>query len=210
MGKPGCFMTALALLAVLVGPIVGVVSAQSLSGPGLREALRSGGLVIVMRHASSPRERPDMAAANPDNPGRERQLDQAGRETAAAMGTALRLLGIRVGATYSSPAYRALETARLAGLGSVEPVGELDVPGGMGADPSTLGPQAAWLRARVAQAPPAGTHVFVITHAPNVSAAFPQDAAGLADGEALVFRPGGAQPGLIARVRIEHWPDLVK
>jgi len=37
---------------------------QQLQGEALVKALRQGGYVIVMRHASSPREVPDKAAAN--------------------------------------------------------------------------------------------------------------------------------------------------
>jgi hypothetical protein len=48
-----------------------------------------------------------------------------------------------------------------------------------------------------------------VTHFPNLTAAFPQMAAGVADGESLVFGPdgkGGAT--LVARVKIEDWPKL--
>jgi hypothetical protein len=50
----------------------------------LVQALRAGGLVIVMRHASSPREAPTKERANPDNLKLERQLDEPGRRGAAA------------------------------------------------------------------------------------------------------------------------------
>jgi hypothetical protein len=54
---------------------------QALSGEALVKALRQGGYVIVMRHASSPRQEPDKKTANPDNLAFERQLDQTGRKT---------------------------------------------------------------------------------------------------------------------------------
>jgi hypothetical protein len=63
--------------------------AQEIAREQLTDALREGGYVIVMRHASSPRELPDDTTANPDNVNRERQLDEAGRTEAAAMGEAL-------------------------------------------------------------------------------------------------------------------------
>jgi hypothetical protein len=56
----------------------------------------------------------------------------------------------------------------------------------------------------------AGTNTIIVTHFPNVNEAFAKDAAGLADGEALVFRPdghGGAP--IIARIKIEEWSQLV-
>jgi phosphohistidine phosphatase SixA len=57
-------------------------------------ALRAGGYVIVTRYASSPSTRPDAAQANVDNVLSERQLDEAGRTSARAMGEALRQLRI--------------------------------------------------------------------------------------------------------------------
>lgn len=53
---------------------------------------------------------------------------------------------------------------------------------------------------------PAGTNTILVTHFPNMRAAFPQWSAGLADGEALIFGPdgkGGAT--LVGRVKIEDW-----
>src|SRR5215472_16985689 len=90
------------------------VAAQTLSGGALVTALRQGGFIILMRHASSPQQPPSRENANPDNVKVERQLDDVGRSTAMAMGKALRDLKIPVGEVLSSPTYRALETARLA------------------------------------------------------------------------------------------------
>ena len=97
MNPPGSFGTIhrrrfLALLSVLIAvpPALG----ETLSGKDLVAALRAGGNVIVMRHASSPREPPDASSANADNPRLERQLDQAGRSSAQGMGEALRHLKI--------------------------------------------------------------------------------------------------------------------
>lgn len=169
-------------------------------------ALQQGGYVIVMRHASSPREAPDRQKANPDNVNRERQLDAEGRASATAMGQALRDLKIPFGEVLASPTYRALETVKYAQLGAAKPFAELGDNGQsmQGGTPA----QAAWLRKRVTQFP-AGTNTIIVTHFPNLTAAFPQQAAGVADGESLVFGPdgkGGAT--LIARVKIDEWRHL--
>src|SRR3989442_15372367 len=100
------------LLAVLL--VTGTARAQTLSGDALVSALRQGGYIIVMRHASSPRETPDKQTANADNVNAERQLDAAGRASAAAMGKALRDLRIPIGEVLTSPTYRAFETIRFA------------------------------------------------------------------------------------------------
>jgi phosphohistidine phosphatase SixA len=183
--------------AVLFLLTAATCAAQTLSGGALIEALQKGGYTIVMRHAASPRNPPDLP--NADNPNRERQLDETGRVTATAMGQALRDLRIPVGEVFSSPAYRALETVRLAQLGSPTVVEELG-DGGQSMSASSAH-QAEWLRARVKQTPRSGNTILV-THQPNLSAAFPEQL-GVADGEALIFAPGGV---FVARVKIEDWP----
>jgi len=180
--------------------------AQTLRGEALVKALRQGGYVFVMRHASSPREAPSKQAANADNVTAERQLDEEGRTTAIAMGKALRDLKIPVGEVLSSPTYRALETVKYAQLGSAKTYPELgdngrSMQGGTEA-------QNAWLQKRVTEFP-AGSNTIIVTHFPNLTGALPQWAAGVADGEALVLGPdgkGGAT--LVARIKIEEWPAL--
>lgn len=180
----------------------------SLTGKDLTAALQRGGYVILMRHASSPPTPPAAAQADPDNPHHERQLDEAGRASARAMGDALRRLRIPIGQVLSSPTYRALETARLAGLGPAQTYAELGDTG-QSMTPDASGTRGAWLRSRVAQTPKPGTNSLIITHAPNIREAFPTEGADLADGEALVFRPGSnGSSSLVARVKIQDWPRL--
>jgi hypothetical protein len=67
---------------------------------------------------------------------------------------------------------------------------------------------AAWLRANVTVSPDTGNRLL-ITHGPNVSAAFPEHAAGMGEGEALIFRPAAnGDPVMVARIAIMEWPDL--
>jgi len=176
---------------------------QQQSGDALVKALRQGGYVIVMRHASSPRDVPDKATANPDNLKPERQLDPEGRASATAMGKALRDLKIPIGAVLTSPTYRALETIRYAQFGKPEAFPELgdngqSMQGGTEA-------QATWLKKKVAEFPK-GTNTLIVTHMPNMSRAFPESTNNLADGEALIFGPSG----VLARVKIEEWKGMVK
>ena len=192
------------MVVAMVGIAAGV-AAQGLSNE-LVKNLQKGGYVIVMRHASSPRETPSAEIANADNVNRERQLDEAGRASATAMGKALRQLKIPVGAVISSPTYRALETARLAQFPAPRTVVELG-DGGVSMQGATDA-QSEWLQKEITQFP-TGTNTILITHFPNMSRAFPQWTSGLADGEALVFGPdgkGGAT--LVARVKIEEWPKF--
>jgi phosphohistidine phosphatase SixA len=177
--------------------------AQAPSGEALVEALRGGGYVLVMRHAQSPRQTPDEDAAAPGNDNLERQLDQTGRASAAAMGDALRMFDIPIGEVLSSPTFRALETVRHAQLGQAQSVNEL---GDRGEED-----RAAWLRDRAAAALQAGTNTIMVTHAPNVAGAFGEQASGMADGETLIVRPDGAGGiDVVARVKIEDWPGLAR
>jgi phosphohistidine phosphatase SixA len=200
------FLSALLPIAMIAGLAPVMSAAQMLAGEALVKALGQGGYVLVMRHASSPQEAPDVKTANADNVNRERQLDEPGRASALAMGKALRELRIPIGDIFSSPTYRALETVRLLQLGKPTPVPELG-DGGRSMQTSTDA-QAAWLRQRVEQFP-AGTNTLIVTHLPNMSRAFPEFTQNLRDGEALIFGPdgkGGAT--MVARVKIEDWPRM--
>src|SRR5262245_15884860 len=117
--------TRLTLLIVSALGLIAGAYAQTLSGPALVAALKQGGYVIVMRHASSPREVPTKARANADNVNLERQLDDAGRTTATAMGKAMRDLKIPIGDVLTSPTYRAMETIRMAQWSNPKPIPEL-------------------------------------------------------------------------------------
>jgi phosphohistidine phosphatase SixA len=188
-------------LSFLALVLAGAANAQQLQGDALVRALRQGGYVIVMRHASSPREVPDKATANPDNVKPERQLDPEGRASSRAMGKALRDLKIPIGTVLTSPTYRALETIRYAQFGNPQAFPELgdngqSMSGGTEA-------QATWLRRKVTELPK-GTNMLIVTHMPNMSRAFPESTSNLADGEAMIFGPGG----VVARVKIEEWPKL--
>ena|SRR5690554_3275035 len=182
----------------------GLSLAQTLEGDDLIRALQDGGYVIVMRHASSPRQLPDAATANPDNVNRERQLDEAGREDSRAMGEAFRRLGIEITEVGSSPTYRAMETARLAGFSEIDPRTEL----GSEDLRESADAFARWLQEKVESTPTEG-NILLITHGPNMSGAFSEHSAGMGEGEALVFDPNGnGEAVMVARIRIDEWPDL--
>jgi broad specificity phosphatase PhoE len=110
---------------MLVLLAVAAMAGQARSPEDLVNLLRQGGYVLVMRHASSPREAPTKEQANPDNLKLERQLDEPGRRGSAAMGDALRRLQIPIGSVLTSPTYRAIETVKLAGLDRPQAVSEL-------------------------------------------------------------------------------------
>jgi phosphohistidine phosphatase SixA len=186
--------------------VAGLALAQTAPQASLVSLLRQGGLVLVMRHASSPRDAPTKANADPDNTKLERQLDESGRRGASAMGAVLRQLRIPIGAVFTSPTYRALETVRLARLDKPTAVNELG-DGGQSMQGITEA-QAAWLRAKASEVPKSGNTVLV-THQPNLTRAFPEWGATVADGETVVLRPDGhGKSAIVGRVSIERWAEL--
>lgn len=192
--------------AVLAG--IAAVQAQAPQRAALLKELQQGGYVIAMRHASSPGTLPNPVQADPENVQHERQLDDAGRASARSMGEALQRLKIPIGQVLSSPAYRALQTARLARLASPTTATELG-DSGLSMQADTNGTRAKWLRAKVAELPLSGTNTILITHFPNIKEAFPDNVSGLAEGEALIFRPDGTGGASFkARVKMDDWANL--
>jgi len=199
-------------LLVFAAALAGIAGAEiakgeELSGAALVHALREGGYVLLMRHASSPNTTPNKASADSENPKLERQLDKQGRSTARAMGKAIKALHLPVREVWSSPTYRARETVRLAALGNPQTFTELG-DGGQSMQALQASP-TAWLRTKVADAPPAGSDRFIVTHAPNIIGALGQSVSDIADGETLVFHPDGkGGSALVARIKIGDWPRL--
>ena len=104
-----------------------VAAAQSTAEPegrALVAALHKGGYNIYFRHAATDWSQNDQVSREGDwascDSSRMRQLSEAGRKTAHAIGEALRRLQIPIGQVFASPYCRTAETARHMQLGSVE------------------------------------------------------------------------------------------
>jgi phosphohistidine phosphatase SixA len=194
-----------AILVVVLGTTT--AGAQLVSRPALVKTLQAGGHVIVMRHASSPGDIPQKP--NPDNVPPERQLDEKGRATAAAMGDALRRLKIPIGEVLTSPTYRARETARVARLPNPRAIAQLG-EGPQSMQGAVDRAQTEWLQKKVKELP-RGTNTLLVTHVPNITAAFPGEVPAVDQGEALVFGPDGAGGSrVVGRIKIEEWSALLQ
>jgi phosphohistidine phosphatase SixA len=204
----GRYLQLVIFAAALAGMgAIQIARAEELSGAPLVHALRQGGYVLLMRHASSPNAVPDKSSADPGNVNLERQLDKHGRSAARAMGKAIKALHIPIREVWSSPTYRAKETVRLAALGNPQAFAELG-DGGQSMQALQASP-TVWLRTKIAEVPPAGSDRVIVTHAPNIIGALGQSVADIADGETLVFHPDGKGGAvLVARVKIEEWAQL--
>lgn len=111
------FMLALAAMLGLGGPARADEAAW--------QALRSGGHALLLRHALAP------GTGDPSNfvltdCATQRNLSAAGRDQARRLGAAIRAGGVRVDRVLSSRWCRALETARLMEVGTVEPFPPID------------------------------------------------------------------------------------
>lgn len=162
---------------------VPAAAAAEATPEALWTALRSGGHVVLMRHAEAPGIG-DPAGFRLEDCRTQRNLSAAGREQARRLGQRFRDQGVKIARVLSSRWCRCLETARWLGLGPVEPYPPLD----SFFQQSERGPQqTAELRRLVSEAR-SGPALLLVTHQVNITAltgVVPQS------GEMVVIRPGG-------------------
>ncbi|MGH8325895.1 MAG: hypothetical protein ACRET2_03945, partial [Steroidobacteraceae bacterium] len=128
--------------------------------------------------------------------------------SARELGEDLRALVVPLGPIYVSPAYRAIETVRLAGLGAFHIVRQL-AEGPRGMSGSANRADVRWLQDASAHAPPSGSNTLIVTHEPNIVGAFGSAARSIGAAGMLVFQPdrhGGAR--LIGRLTAQQWHAL--
>jgi phosphohistidine phosphatase SixA len=167
--------------------------------------LQQGGYVLVMRHAHSPSAPPQKADVDPTNLTGERQLDEVGKFQAREFGRAATELHIRFAQVLTSPAFRARETVRLAGITNPSVVPALAMSEQqtmMTTAPTASGEQ---LRVLASKSPSTGSNLLIVTHLPNILAAFPKDSDAFADGDVLVLRPLGGTLAVIGRIKAGEW-----
>jgi phosphohistidine phosphatase SixA len=154
------------------------------------QALRQGGHAILIRHAIAPGVG-DPSGLRLGECATQRNLSEEGREQARRIGRSIRSAGVTVDRVLSSRWCRGLETARLLGLGTVEPYTPLD---SFFSFPER-GPAAIEAMARLVSEVGSAT-VVLVTHQVNITGltgVYP------ASGEAVVVT---ADPGAAGRVRV--------
>jgi phosphohistidine phosphatase SixA len=197
----------LALLAVVL--LGGAANAQApavapaLEGKALLTALRGGGYVLYFRHTSTDFSQNDERMTGYEDCATQRNLTDAGRDEARAIGAAIRRLAIPIGDVLASPFCRTRETAMLI-FGRATP--STAVRGG----PADGGSERyAELRALLAAPVTAGTNLAIASHGNPFHSVTTQPY--LAEGEAAVVAPRGRDGFIIvARIRKDGWSELEK
>ena len=192
------------LSALLATAMTGAAAAND---KDIAQALRAGGLVIVVRHGATFPDKADTDPLNFDNIAAQRNLNDKGKALAKAFGDALRQAGIPVGKVYTSKYNRAYETAVIAGFKDIEKTADL-TEGGLIVTPNENARRAEAFRKMLAAAPAAGTNTVLITHQPNIAGALGKDWFDVKEGEASIFRPENGRYTLVARVQMDEWPRI--
>jgi broad specificity phosphatase PhoE len=122
--------------------------------------LAKPGRALMLRHANAP-GMGDPKTFTLGECATQRNLDQAGRAQAAALGERLAQAGISRARVYSSQWCRCIETARLLNLGAVETLPALN---SFYPRPQQREPTIAALRAFLAGLPRDGPPVVLVTH----------------------------------------------
>jgi broad specificity phosphatase PhoE len=171
------------------------------------QALRAGGLVIVLRHGATFPDQADTDPLNFDNIAAQRNLNDKGKALAKAFGDAINQSGVPVGTVYTSKYNRAYETAVIAGFKNIEKTADI-TEGGLVVSPNENSRRADAFRKRLATQPLPGTNTILITHKPNIIDALGKDWFDVKEGEASLFRRENGGYRLIARLQMEEWPSI--
>jgi len=200
--------------AGLVAAFATLMTALMMSAPAARaddkdlaQALRAGGLVLVVRHGATFPDQADTDPLNFDNIAAQRNLNDKGKALAKSFGDALRQAGVPVGKVYTSKYNRAYETAVIAGFPNIEKITDL-TEGGLIVSPNENNRRADAFRKMLAVAPKDHTNTILITHQPNIIAALGKDWFDVKEGEASIFRPADGGYKLVARIQMDEWPRI--
>ena len=178
------------LLLALAGAGAQAAAADAeLSEEALWNKLRSGGVMVLMRHAATVPGIGDPPDFSLGQCATQRNLSEAGRRQARAIGAAFTQRGVNPGAVWSSRWCRCLDTAKLA-FGRAQPEPALDSM--FNDDTAAANAKLRALRTRLARRRESAPLVLV-THDVNIRAL---TGASLAQGEMVltILRDGKLEP----------------
>src|SRR5580700_1247002 len=200
-------ITALVAVASLFTTFVMAAPAARADDRDIAQALRAGGLVLVVRHGATFPDQADTDPLNFENIAAQRNLNDKGKALAKAFGDALRQSGVPIGRVYTSKYNRAYETAVIAGFRDIEKTADL-TEGGLIVSPNENSRRAEAFRKMLAVAPNDHTNTILITHQPNIVAALGKDWFDVKEGETSIFRPADGGYKLVARIQMDEWPRI--
>jgi phosphohistidine phosphatase SixA len=163
--------------------------------------MRAGGLTLVIRHATADNEITKQEKLSSCE--LQRNLTEAGKAQAQAIGAGIKALKIPIAEVETSPMCRTFDTATIA-FGEVSKEEDLVSPGVIGTEADDKR-HAAALRARVEKAPAEGENRVLVTHTGNIGSALGEET--VAEGETLVYAEGAK---LVGRVKAEEWTALAE
>jgi len=173
---------------------------SALGGAELVEALKSGGYTLYFRHGATNHAQRDSANVDMGDCSTQRNLSDAGRSDARAIGEAMRALGLSIDEVLASPYCRTLETARLmTGRATVSRAV-------LGMMTATGGTDYSQLDAILATAPAPGKVRVIASHG-NPLHALAGDPE-LAEGEVAVVKSDAKGWKIVARLPAAQWAAL--
>jgi broad specificity phosphatase PhoE len=199
--------SALGVIVSLVAAFATAAPAAQTSDKDVTQALRAGGLILVVRHGATFTDQADTDPFNFDNVAAQRNLNEKGKALAKAFGDALRQTGVPIGKVYTSKYNRAYETALIAGFPDIEKTADL-TEGGLIVSPNENNRRAEAFRKMLTTAPKDHTNTIIITHQPNIIAALGKDWFDVKEGETSIFRPADGSYKLVARVQMDEWARI--
>jgi len=207
-------MSTISKSVAALAAFVGLLTSLVLASPSARadekdiaQALRAGGLVLVVRHGATFPDQADTDPLNFDNVAAQRNLNDKGKALAKAFGDALHQAGVPVGKVYTSKYNRAYETAVIAGFTDIEKTTDL-TEGGLVVSPNENNRRAEAFRKMLAVAPKDHDNTVLISHQPNIIAALGKDWFDVKEGETSIFRAADGGYKLVARVQMDEWPRI--
>lgn len=199
------------MLRITATLVMGLASTAALADDLLTpaqsvSALQNGGYVLYMRHASTEKDYADQVTADVANCSTQRTLSEKGWNEAETVGSAISLLGIPVGALYSSEYCRAWQTARIA-FGKPIKMAEFNF-----APVETMNEEETeQVRAAVTpflSAKPAGkTNTVIVAHDDPFEAAtgiYPEP-----QGVMYVLKPDGEGFEVVGAIKPDEWVDVL-
>ena len=175
-------------------------AAQPLAGAALVAALRQGGYVLYFRHTSTDFGQNDDRMTGYEDCARQRNLTDAGRAEARAIGAAIRALGIPICRVLASPFCRTRETAELM-------FGRATIANAVRGGPAQDDDRYAELKALLVTPVAGGFDLVIVSHGNPYRAIV--GGPYLAEGEAAVIEPRGEEGfRVVAQIHKDEWAAL--